>query len=113
MDVQVYKFSSNEYRFFPVTVSLNVCAEYFRNSCDVKTILARVSNMNLCNMKKGYYYIKDGLPDYSKFPPHIPRGLYKMSFEYKYYEKYYAKLDFYGEVKDKPIDWKKIPKRRN
>ncbi|KAF2893419.1 hypothetical protein ILUMI_12754, partial [Ignelater luminosus] len=51
-EVQLYKLSSNEYRFFPVTFTANGCAEYTKNSFGMRDLLTRTSNANPCNMKK-------------------------------------------------------------
>ncbi|KAF2904290.1 hypothetical protein ILUMI_01883, partial [Ignelater luminosus] len=52
LHVQLYKFMSNEYRFFPVFVSVNMCAEYRKNSFGVKDLLTRTSNHDPCHLKK-------------------------------------------------------------
>ncbi|KAF2904291.1 hypothetical protein ILUMI_01884, partial [Ignelater luminosus] len=112
LHIQAYKLMmmSNQYRFFPVTVNVNACAEYTKNTFGVKDILSKVSNMRLCNMKKGFYYIRNATPDFSKFPPHLPRGSYRMEANFTYYSSALFTLEFYGKIKDKPIDWKNIPK---
>ncbi|KAF2904725.1 hypothetical protein ILUMI_01452 [Ignelater luminosus] len=102
---------SNEYRFFPVTVKVNVCAEYTKNTSGLRDIMSKMSNFKPCDLEKGTYYIKNAMPDFSEFPPQMPRGQYKAvgTFTYRSYPFYV--LEFYGKIKDKPIDWKKIPKR--
>ncbi|KAF2895876.1 hypothetical protein ILUMI_10299 [Ignelater luminosus] len=110
LDIQVYKFMSNEYRFFPITVRVNTCAEYIRNTFRIKEILPKVSNIKPCNMKRGFYYIRNGVPDFSKFPPQLPRGMYKMVWTCTYHSYLLYELEHYGKIVDKPIDWRKIPK---
>ncbi|KAF2889144.1 hypothetical protein ILUMI_14768 [Ignelater luminosus] len=110
LDVQLYKFTSNEYRFFPVFFSANVCAEYKKNSFGIKDLLTRTSNQAPCNLKKGPYYVKNAIPDSSKLPPHLPRGQYKLEATAKYHSFCVYTVELYGKIKDKPVDWKNIPK---
>ncbi|KAF2886186.1 hypothetical protein ILUMI_19987, partial [Ignelater luminosus] len=51
IDVQLYKMMSNEYRFFPVTFSMNECSEYKKNSFGMRDIFTRYSNIDLCDMR--------------------------------------------------------------
>ncbi|KAF2891554.1 hypothetical protein ILUMI_14619, partial [Ignelater luminosus] len=52
MEVQMYKMMSNEYRFFPLTFKANTCAEYKRDSFDIKGMLSRSSNVDPCNFRR-------------------------------------------------------------
>ncbi|KAF2894835.1 hypothetical protein ILUMI_11339, partial [Ignelater luminosus] len=52
VEVQAYKFMSNEYRFFPITVSVNACVEYNRNIVGYKELLVKTSNIDPCNFHK-------------------------------------------------------------
>ncbi|KAF2895722.1 hypothetical protein ILUMI_10454 [Ignelater luminosus] len=108
LDLQVYKFTSNEYRFFPITVNVNACAEYARNTFGMKDLLSKTSNMNFCNLKKGFNYVKNAIPDFSKYPPHLPRGMYKIACTFKTDSRTSMQLDFYGAIKDKPDYWKRL-----
>ncbi|KAF2901218.1 hypothetical protein ILUMI_04969 [Ignelater luminosus] len=63
-----------------------------------------------CPFLQGVFYIRNATPDFSKFPPHLPRGSYRMDCNYTYYSSLLFALEFYGKIKDKPIDWEKIPK---
>ncbi|KAF2883642.1 hypothetical protein ILUMI_22514 [Ignelater luminosus] len=110
IDVQVYKMMSNEYRFFPVTFTANACAEYIKNSFSFRDSLTRGSNLRPCNLKKGVYYIRNEIPDFSRYPPHLPTGSYKLVHQYLFRSMSCAQVDFYGRIVDKPIDWKNIPK---
>ncbi|KAF2892593.1 hypothetical protein ILUMI_13579, partial [Ignelater luminosus] len=51
VEAQAYKFVSNEYRFFPVTVKVNACKEYSRDSLGLKEMLTKSSTINPCSMK--------------------------------------------------------------
>ncbi|KAF2886559.1 hypothetical protein ILUMI_19614 [Ignelater luminosus] len=110
LDVQFYKMMSNEYRFFPLTFSANICAEYMRNTCGLKDFAIKASNMNPCRLHKGKYYVHNVMPDFSRFPPHMPRGSYKVVSELSFHSIRCAQVDYYARVVDKPIDWKNIPK---
>ncbi|KAF2888417.1 hypothetical protein ILUMI_17756 [Ignelater luminosus] len=111
MHIQVYKLTSNEYRFFPVTVSVNICAEYTKNTFSAKDVLSKLpTNLTPCNLKKDLYYLGNGRPDFSRFPPHLPRGAYKMVVNCTYHSNLLYTAEFYGQIKDKPVDWKNIPK---
>ncbi|KAF2901123.1 hypothetical protein ILUMI_05062, partial [Ignelater luminosus] len=110
IDVQLYKMMSNEYRFFPVTVSVNACAEYLRNTFGARELVASHSNMQPCNVKPAIYRVYNGIPDMSRFPPHMPRGNYKAVVNFTHHGMLLVEMDLYGSIKDKPIDWKKIPK---
>ncbi|KAF2883643.1 hypothetical protein ILUMI_22515 [Ignelater luminosus] len=110
LDIQLYKMMSNEYRFFPVTFRANFCVEYTKDSFGFRNMLARTSNVNPCNMKKGIYYIRNAIPDFSRYPPHLPTGSYKLVHEFLFGSSRWAQVDFYGRIVDKPIDWKNIPK---
>ncbi|KAF2898752.1 hypothetical protein ILUMI_07422 [Ignelater luminosus] len=110
-DIQVYKLMSNEYRFFPLTITnANVCAEYNRNSFGLKDMFTKSSNVKPCDMKKGVYYARNQIPDESRFPPHMPRGSYKIVGQMKLHSYKFAEAIMYIRVVDKPIDWTKIPK---
>ncbi|KAF2896451.1 hypothetical protein ILUMI_09725 [Ignelater luminosus] len=103
---------SNEYRIFPVFVTVNVCAEYTKNSFGAKDILSKTNtNMKPCDMKKGFYYVYNLMPDFSKFPPHLPCGSYKIVTTVSYHSDRTYVLELYGKIKDKPVDWRKIPKK--
>ncbi|KAF2890814.1 hypothetical protein ILUMI_15359, partial [Ignelater luminosus] len=52
IDVQVYKMMSNEYRFFPVTFTMNTCSEYKKNSFGIKDMLTKYSNIDPCDLKR-------------------------------------------------------------
>ncbi|KAF2886464.1 hypothetical protein ILUMI_19709 [Ignelater luminosus] len=105
--VQFYKFASNEYREFPMRVGANLCHEYAKNNFNIKELLKNTSNARNCPLPKGYYYVRYFVPDYSRFPPYIPRG------RYKGVEKVYHKSEFifevhgYAAIVDKPLKWNK------
>ncbi|KAF2895206.1 hypothetical protein ILUMI_10966 [Ignelater luminosus] len=109
--VQAYKMASNEYRFFPVTFKANVCSEYNRNSFSMKDMLKKSSNLNPCDLKKGLYYVDMLALDYSKWPPHMPVGSYKLDIDMYVNLDVVIRVNIYGRILDKPIDWKNIPKR--
>ncbi|KAF2895721.1 hypothetical protein ILUMI_10453 [Ignelater luminosus] len=108
IDIQAYKFTNNEYRFFPITVSVNACVEHLRDTFGYRTMLAKTSNIDFCNLTKGFHYVKNAIPDFSKYPPHLPRGMYKIVVMLKGDCVNYMQLDFYGSLKDKPDTWKKL-----
>ncbi|KAF2904292.1 hypothetical protein ILUMI_01885 [Ignelater luminosus] len=110
MDIQLYKMMSNEYRFFPVTVKVNACAEFTRNTFSVQDTVFKYSNIRPCNLKPDFYYIRNGMPDFSKCPPHMPRGSYKIVWTVTFHSYLIYVLEMYGKILDKPVDWKKIPK---
>ncbi|KAF2901186.1 hypothetical protein ILUMI_05004 [Ignelater luminosus] len=65
----------------------------------------------LCGyLLQGIYYARDLLPDASSFPPHIPRGSFKIVVQFRLFSYTFAELHLYIRVVDKPIDWNKIPK---
>ncbi|KAF2897606.1 hypothetical protein ILUMI_08575 [Ignelater luminosus] len=111
LEVQLYKFVSNEYRFFPVFVTVNPCSEFSRNTFGAKTIFSKTSNIDPCNMKKSIYHVRNAVPDSSKFPPHLPHGKYEILCTFTYYSYELSVIEFYVEFIDKPVDWRKIPKR--
>ncbi|KAF2904300.1 hypothetical protein ILUMI_01865, partial [Ignelater luminosus] len=79
IEVQLYKMMSNEYRFFPLTFKTSLCTEYKKNSFGMNDLLTRYSNVNLCDLRKGITYTMNKIiPDFSKFPPHLPVGSYKL-----------------------------------
>ncbi|KAF2894745.1 hypothetical protein ILUMI_11428 [Ignelater luminosus] len=109
VDAQLYKFTSNEYRFFPVTVTLNACVEYSRNAFGLKDMLDKFSNLNLCKMVKKPYLLRNATLDASRFPPHMPRGSYKLVAQFLLHSIPYAEVNFYGRIVDKPLEWTKLP----
>ncbi|KAF2886778.1 hypothetical protein ILUMI_18281 [Ignelater luminosus] len=110
VDVQVYKMMSNEYRFFPVTFQANVCTEYKKNSFGIKDVFTRYSNLDACDLRKGIpYTVNKLIPDFSRFPPHIPLGSYKMVLRFLFHNDFQVQIDAYMRAVDKPIDWKKLP----
>ncbi|KAF2895033.1 hypothetical protein ILUMI_11141 [Ignelater luminosus] len=109
-DVQLYKMMSNEYRFFPLTFKANTCAEYKKNSFGIKDLFTRYSNMDICDLRKGFPYTVNGMiPDASRFPPHIPIGSYKLVIRFLFHDDFMAQIDFYLRIIDKPVDWMKVP----
>ncbi|KAF2893626.1 hypothetical protein ILUMI_12547, partial [Ignelater luminosus] len=79
IDLQLYKFASNEYRLFPLQFAVNVCHEIKEDRFGVIEGLRSAINVELtCPLKKRRYIVKNEVLDYTKFPPHIPRGQYMM-----------------------------------
>ncbi|KAF2886779.1 hypothetical protein ILUMI_19395 [Ignelater luminosus] len=109
-DVQLYKMMSNEYRFFPVTFKASVCTEWKKNSFGAKDLLTRYSNLDVCNLRKGFpYTINKMILDTSRFPPHMPVGSYKLVTRFLVHSDFNCQVDLYIRFVDKPIDWKKLP----
>ncbi|KAF2886927.1 hypothetical protein ILUMI_19246 [Ignelater luminosus] len=106
--VQFYKFASNEYRFFPITVGANVCEEYEKNNFKIRDLLSKTSNIKPCSLKKGLYYIRNlVMNDFSHFPPHMPRGRYKLAINIYHNEIFVIEGHGYVAVVDKPLKWNK------
>ncbi|KAK5642677.1 hypothetical protein RI129_008844, partial [Pyrocoelia pectoralis] len=74
--LQVMKFTSNEYRFFPVTYEERPCSYLFEPVFGF-SYKNYDNNITVCPIKKGTYYIRDVTFDQSKFPPFAPRGRFE------------------------------------
>ncbi|KAF2900758.1 hypothetical protein ILUMI_05428, partial [Ignelater luminosus] len=74
---QIYKFASNEYRYFPVELTYNLCHELKDDHFGIVESLRKSAEFKLeCPFKKGFLSLKNGMIDFSKFPPHAPLGQY-------------------------------------
>ncbi|KAF2886497.1 hypothetical protein ILUMI_19676 [Ignelater luminosus] len=104
-NVQVYKFLSNEFRYFPVTLSLNMCEEYKKNTFGLLDLFRTYSNVkvNSCPLPQGNYSMKNGKIDFSQFPPHIPKGTYKTEVKLFNDRDYLGHFDVIADVSPKEI----------
>ncbi|KAF2897084.1 hypothetical protein ILUMI_09091 [Ignelater luminosus] len=117
MYIQVLKFmkNANEYRFFPITMDVDVCVVFKTNNFGIMEFLHDFSNIRTCYLKKvmflimtttvnlfqGFYYIHNGMLNDSKLPPNIPRGNYKVEIQLHSNNEFVADLYVVGEVVDK------------
>ncbi|KAF2899180.1 hypothetical protein ILUMI_06993 [Ignelater luminosus] len=98
VDVQGYKFSSNEYRSFPIVFTMNVCEGLKNNDFGLQNLYL-CGHPPVCPFKKGHFTICNWAPDYEKFPPYIPEGRYRMNMRMKYRNRMVTSLNFYMEIK--------------
>ncbi|KAF2886765.1 hypothetical protein ILUMI_19408 [Ignelater luminosus] len=55
----------------------NVCREMKEDHFGIAASLSKSVNVKIqCPLKKGWLNITNGMIDFTKFPPHIPRGQY-------------------------------------
>ncbi|KAF2896500.1 hypothetical protein ILUMI_09675 [Ignelater luminosus] len=78
MIVDVSKFLSNEYRFFPIHFEVNWCKAFEVNMAGFRNAL-KCGNFFGCPMEKNKtYHVCNWVPDESKYPPGIPTGQYRI-----------------------------------
>ncbi|KAF2887107.1 hypothetical protein ILUMI_19066 [Ignelater luminosus] len=83
--IQLYKFSSNEYRLFPLRVGDKVCRAFDADVAGVKTCTRKCGNITQCLFSKDRtYHVCNVILDESKLPPHIPTGRYMAEVEVSY-----------------------------
>ncbi|KAF2897927.1 hypothetical protein ILUMI_08248 [Ignelater luminosus] len=98
MEIQGYKFASNEYRLFPITFAVNICATIAKNDFGLQNLYS-CGNFSRCPFKKGNFVICNWSPDYSKFPPFIPAGSYMMDYILTYFDQPVLQAQGYASVK--------------
>ncbi|KAF2897248.1 hypothetical protein ILUMI_08921 [Ignelater luminosus] len=79
--VQAYRFTSNEYRLFPLRFQMSVCGA-------IKTSAAGLQTLTHCGNFTGCPFLKDvptracnWSPDETRFPPFIPDGEYMLEIQ--------------------------------
>ncbi|KAF2903424.1 hypothetical protein ILUMI_02764 [Ignelater luminosus] len=94
---QAYKFSSNEYRLFPLQFNANICQCLKENTFGVQN-LYNCGNAPRCSMVKGNYTLCNWQPDYKQFPPYIPTGRYRLDLNFTYFDEMVVLVKWYFEV---------------
>ncbi|KAF2890050.1 hypothetical protein ILUMI_16123, partial [Ignelater luminosus] len=103
LDIQTYKFmkNANEYRFFPITLHLDLCEAFQTNYFDVMEFLRKYSNIPGCYLKKGSYSVHNGVFNMSRLPPHMPNGNYKVKVRLLSKDEFIADLYVISEIVEK------------
>ncbi|KAF2903661.1 hypothetical protein ILUMI_02502, partial [Ignelater luminosus] len=80
VEVQAYKFLSNEYREFPIRLNVDFCGTLAVNDFGMHGVL-ECGNFTACPMRKGWYHVCNFKPDAKRFPPLIPEGSYMVEMK--------------------------------
>ncbi|KAF2882360.1 hypothetical protein ILUMI_23817 [Ignelater luminosus] len=81
---QAYKFSSNEYRLFPLQFDANLCVCLKEDTFGLQNVY-NCGNAPRCPIVKGNYSMCNWQPDYNKFPPYMPTGRYRLDLNFTYF----------------------------
>ncbi|EFA02391.1 uncharacterized protein LOC107397715 [Tribolium castaneum] len=72
----VHQFLSNEYKKTGMEATYNVCEYWSRDIYGTTSFIKKFGNLEGCDIKKGFYYLYNFMPDESQFPKFVPLGRY-------------------------------------